>query len=208
MLFSSAAGTFESPGQGNYAAANAYLDALAQQRRIHGHPAQSLAWGLWGDRTSLSAARRPAPHRPRRHGRAQRRRGHGAVRRRARSPPTRSRQLNPDGPRRQAPAGAVAGDRCAGRRRRSAVDRAERRRRPDALAHRLARAATGEERDRILLELVQHEVAAILGFARDDQAEPGRALHEIGFDSLTSVELRNRLAARSGLRLPAALIFN
>jgi acyl carrier protein len=78
----------------------------------------------------------------------------------------------------------------------------------DSLAHRLARAATGEERDAILLELVQHEVAAILGLARDDQAEPGLALHEIGFDSLTSVELRNRLAARSGLRLPATLIFN
>ncbi|MGW7008772.1 phosphopantetheine-binding protein, partial [Streptomyces sp. NPDC054933] len=76
-----------------------------------------------------------------------------------------------------------------------------------ALLARLAGLSAAEQ-DAVLLELVCTHVAAVLGYAGPEVVDPARSFSEVGFDSLTAVELRNRLNAATGVWLPATLIFD
>ncbi|MFE7568626.1 type I polyketide synthase [Streptomyces sp. NPDC057539] len=206
VLFSSAAGTFGNAGQANYAAANAYLDALAQHRRAGGLPATSLAWGLWADASGMTDELAAADRgRLSRAGAAALSAGEGlrlfdaaialpsavAVPMRLDLAPLRAR-----------PEAVPALLRALVRTARPEAAK------PDgSLAARIS-ALPEDERLPLLLDLVRTCVAAVLGHASAAEVEPERAFGELGFDSLTAVELRNRLDSATGLRLPATLVFD
>ncbi|KJS57830.1 hypothetical protein VM95_37225, partial [Streptomyces rubellomurinus] len=208
VLFSSGATTFGGPGQGNYAAANAFLDGLAQHRRALGLPAISLAWGLWGGELGMGGrlseadlarwARTGAVAMP-----AEEALGlfdlaladsadtlvpaHldlPAIRARAASVPALFRDLLGTAGLRRAPepTGGPTAARIA--------------------------ALAADEREPALLELVRTEAAGVLGHRSADAVHAARAFKDLGFDSLTGVELRNRLAGATGLRLPSTLVFD
>ncbi|MEU1607897.1 SDR family NAD(P)-dependent oxidoreductase, partial [Micromonospora matsumotoense] len=210
VLFSSLSGVLGAPGQGNYAAANAFLDALAVTRRAAGLPGVSLAWGLWGEGSAMTDRLSEADRE---------RMSRGGVLPLATADglalldaavgnpyptavPARLdlaalRALGDDLPlpfhglvrpaRRTA--ARVAGTTATG----WAADLA---------------ALSTEERERAATALVLSQVATVLGHASAERIDAGRAFQELGFDSLTAVELRNGLSVSTGLRLPATLIFD
>ncbi|MCX4806812.1 type I polyketide synthase [Streptomyces sp. NBC_01214] len=208
VLFSSMAALIGSPGQANYAAANASLDALAQVRRAAGLPASSLAWGLWADATGMTGELDEAEL-----ARLERM-GVGAMPAEfgldlfdqslgvdaALLAPVR---LDPAALRAQARAGMLPpllhGLVRAPERRAESTG--------GSLARRLAGVAEAD-RERVVLELVQAQVAAVLGHDSGAAIDPDRAFKELGFDSLAAVELRNRLTRATGVRLPATLVFD
>ncbi|MEU2394154.1 type I polyketide synthase [Streptomyces sp. NPDC007369] len=213
VLFSSSAATFGGPGHGNYAPGNAFLDAFAEYRRAAGLPATSLAWGPWGDGGMAEGA---VGDRMRRHGilamapeRTLAALGHALDR-----DETTLTVVDMDWKRFTL---AFTADRARTLllelpEARKVIESAERESAEDlAGGVPLSRQLAGlpeVEQERLLLDLVRTAVAAVLGHADLAAVEAGRAFKELGFDSLTSVELRNRLGAVSGLKLPASLVFD
>ncbi|MGW4378182.1 SDR family NAD(P)-dependent oxidoreductase, partial [Streptomyces albidoflavus] len=207
VVFSSVAGVLGTAGQANYAAANAYLDALAVYRRGLGLPATSLAWGLWADASGMTGHMDATDlHRLRRNGIAPLTTAEGlslldtAVGHA--SPALVPARLDLAGVRAaggQVPA-VLRGLVRTPVRRRTATG-------APALGARLAGLPEAEQR-LLLGELVRTEVAAVLGYGDPASIDAGRGFNQLGFDSLTAVELRNKINAATGLNLSATLIFD
>ena len=219
VLFSAGAATFGAPGQGNYAAANAFLDGLAAFRQAAGRPAVSLAWGLWAEASGMTGRLSSGDR-----GRISRGGMTGLsaadglelldlalARDEALLVPAR---VDVAGLRAGAARGEVlpalwrglAGPSAGPAGTSGAAPGAE----PDAassLRQQLS-AMPRTDQDRAVLQLVRGHAAAVLGHATPDAIEPARSFTDLGFDSLTAVELRNRLTAATGLRLPATLVFD
>ncbi|WP_217198973.1 type I polyketide synthase [Streptomyces buecherae] len=214
VLFSSMGGVLGGAGQGNYAAANSYLDALAARRREHGLPALSLAWGLWEEASGMTGKLgREDLARVSRSGvqalsneqglalfdaalgtdaamllPARFNLGMWRAKAATEEVPALLRGLV-RAPQRRAASAAVDTSGAA------------------ALAQRLARAPRAE-RERVLLDLVRTHAATVLGHSHAQGIEAERPFRDVGFDSLTAVELRNRLGAATGLKLAAAVVFD
>jgi acyl carrier protein len=216
VMFSSVATTWGSGQQPGYAAANAFLDALAEYRLGRGLAATSVAWGPWGGGGMTDAEG----------GRQLERRGlrlmDSALLVKALA------QALDGGPglvtiadvdwSRFAPAftlrrpSPLIGDLPAVRQALADGRTAGHEEPADpgagaALGQRLA-GLSQTEQDRLLTDLIRAEAATVLGHASSGAVEAGRAFSELGFDSLTVVELRNRVTAMTGLRLPATLLFD
>nr|AAX98186.1 polyketide synthase type I [Streptomyces aizunensis] len=214
VLFSSIGGVFGGPGQGNYAAANVFLDALAQHRRSQGLAATSLAWALWADSTGMAGSLDEADiSRMRRGGLPPLTTAEGlelfdlAHRIDEAAPVLMRADLT--ALRTQAQAGTMSPllrglVRVPARRSASGAAGTGG---ESGLRERLA-GLSAAERDRTLLDLVRKQVAAALGYPGPSAVEPGRSFKELGFDSLTAVELRNLLGDATGRRLPATLVFD
>ncbi|MEU6917943.1 type I polyketide synthase [Streptomyces olindensis] len=207
VLFSSAAAQLGSPGQGNYAAANSALDALARHRHSAGLPAQSVAWGPWQQRSDMTGGLGQA--------------GFARLERMGLRPVDNDfglRQFDVATATSEPLTTAVDFDRAALSLQARAgllpavlhglVPVPERRAgAAGALAHKLM-AADEAERDTLVVDFVRGHAAAALGHATTDAIGTDVPFTELGFDSLGGVEFRNRLAKGTGLALPSTLVFD
>jgi nucleoside-diphosphate-sugar epimerase len=218
LLFSSLSGLLGGAGQANYAAANSFLDALAHRRRAAGLRGMSLAWGLWTGGDGMAEALAAADlNRMARSGIAPLRAEDGLAlldASRARSeavlvpvrldePGIRASRValpaimaglaaQPADLRVPAMPGSGddgAGDKGTGLR--------------DALVR-----LSDAERERAITDFICVQAAAVLGHADAGEVAPDRDFIEMGFDSLTNLELSRRLAAAMGMRLPATISFD
>lgn len=205
VLFSSVAGVFGTAGQGSYAAANAFVDALARLRREQGLAATALGWGAWAERgmaATLGASDRARTARA----------GIGALSD-ADGLHLFDTALRLDAPYlapmlldRASVAGAappllrgLIRHRRARRVRATAGD--------SDFLRRLA-ARTPARQEQALLDLIRTEVVAVLDYSAVGRVPDGRTFTELGADSLTALELRNRLTEVTGLRLPPTVLFD
>ncbi|GLY22710.1 type I polyketide synthase [Micromonospora sp. NBRC 101691] len=214
VMFSSFAGTVASSGVGNYAPSNAFLDALAQHRRALGMPATSIAWGAWAGGGMADGPFGELLHR------------HGVPEMPPEAAITALHQAVDHGE----PAltiADIAWDRFAVAftatrpgplisdlpdvRRLKATEHVaagvEVPDGPDSLRDRLA-GLPAADRMAVLLGLVRGQVAAVLNYASAESVDEHRAFRELGFDSVTAVELRNRLGTATGVALPVTLVFD
>ncbi|MEO5875534.1 MAG: beta-ketoacyl synthase N-terminal-like domain-containing protein, partial [Streptosporangiaceae bacterium] len=211
VMFSSAAACLGGPGQGNYAAANAVCDALADQRHAAGLPAVSIGWGLWADASGMTGHLSDTDlARVDRSGNTPLPTGQALALLDAACRQDRPHLLAVDLDRGVLAARAAhtlpapLRSFAAAARRRTAAGGGER---TSALAARL----TGLDpagRQAVLEEVVSAAAAGVLGHRSPGGVRAGATFKDLGFDSLTAVELRNRLSALSGLRLPATLVFD
>jgi mycoketide-CoA synthase len=215
VMFSSMAGLVGSSGQANYAAANSFLDGLAVHRRVQGLPAISLAWGLWDQTSNMTGALEAVDFaRFARDGIvamsstealqlldtamvidepfllparidtvALRAKFDGGT-----LPPMFVDLIN-------APARRQVDDSLA-----AAKSKSELLQRLEGLRD--------DEQHSVLLDLVRSHIATVLGNSTPESIDPDKAFQELGFDSLTAVEMRNRLKAATGLPLSPTLIFD
>jgi acyl transferase domain-containing protein/acyl carrier protein len=212
VVFSSAAGVLGSAGQAGYAAANAALDALVRRRHALGLPGTSLAWGMWAAASGMTAGldaddrarlgrsgvlELPTPDALALFDAATR--DDHAVLVPVRLDTATLRGLAADGTLPPVLRGLVR----APVRRAATAAPAEGPTFTDTLA-----GQSPADREQTVLDLVRAQVAAVLGHTAGTQIDPGRSLQDLGFDSLTSVELRNRLTAATGIRLPSTLVFD
>jgi acyl transferase domain-containing protein/NADPH:quinone reductase-like Zn-dependent oxidoreductase/short-subunit dehydrogenase/acyl carrier protein len=202
VLYSSAAAVLGSPGQGNYAAANAFLDRLAESRHRQGLAATSIGWGLW-EQTSALTEVAGAPRRggllplPTERGLAlfDTALAEGL-------PAVSAVRFDTSRLRGQSPSPVLRGPADGPARRVASRDSDA-----SSLQRRLVAVPEADRRG-ILLDLIRREASAVLGHTGTEAIAADRSFKEIGFDSLTAVELRNRLASATGLRLPATLVFD
>ncbi|OIJ85014.1 hypothetical protein BIV25_45125 [Streptomyces sp. MUSC 14] len=207
VLFSSFAGVLGGAGQANYAAANTFLDAFAYDLRARGIPATSIAWGLWEGRSGLAEGKAEAlpgsVALPLAQGMQLFDAAQGAglgltvaaqldfpalyEGARAGRAPALLRSLLP------APARRTAQD--------TAMEKTE-------LRHVLAAMATDEERDTALTGLVRDRIATVLGHSSVQSVTATAALKDLGFDSLTSINLRNALNTATNLSLAPSVAFD
>ncbi|WP_019886430.1 type I polyketide synthase [Streptomyces purpureus] len=204
VLFSSVTGVLGNPGQANYGAANGFLDELARLRHGLGLPATSLAWGLWEQSGGMAATveARAAKGGMRAIGEAEGLALFDAALA-AEEAALVPAKLDLAAYARRQPVPALLHGLVRPARKQAAVAVAG----GDTLAVRLA-ALPEAERQREVLTLVRAEAAAALGHSGGDAIKAGQAFKEVGFDSLAAVELRNRLTAATGIKLPATLVFD
>ncbi len=215
VMFSSIAGLAGASGQGNYAAGNSFLDGLAAHRRVHGLPAISLGWGLW-DQASVMTGGLGAADRAR-FGRD------GIVAMSSdqalelmdtalivNEPFMLPAHIDLAALRVKFDAGTLPPmfvDLINATTRRQVDDSLAAAKSKSALLQRIE-GIPEDEQHAILLDLVRSNIATVLGSSSPEAIHPDRAFQELGFDSLTAVEMRNRLKSATGLALSPTLIFD